>query len=241
MGVLVECCLNGARRPGEHERLPVTAGQLAGAARAAVSAGARALHMHPRDGDGFETLVSTWCDAAVGAVRSACPGVPVGVTTGAWIEPDLERRLAAIRSWHVLPDFCSLNLSEAGWERVAAALIERRIGIEAGLGSAQDAERAFSGGIEWTRVLIEPGDEEPDAALARASAIDDILDAGKALWPRLHHGSEMATWHVIRQGLERGWDVRVGLEDVLQMPDGRLARDNAELVAAVIAMAEGAT
>ena len=71
MAVLVECCLNGSRRPGEHNRLPVTAGQLAGEARAAVDAGAGALHMHPRDGDGFETLAGTWCDAAVSAVRSA--------------------------------------------------------------------------------------------------------------------------------------------------------------------------
>ncbi len=238
--MLVTCCLNGTRRPGEHNRLPVTAGQLAGAARAAVDAGAGALHMHPRDGDGFETLAGTWCDAAVGALRSACPGVPVGLSTGAWIDPDLDGRLAAIRSWHVLPDFCSLNLSEDGWDRVAAALLNTGIGIEAGLASVEDAENAFTGDIEWARVLVEPEDEEPDAALAKASAIDDVLDAGKALWPRLHHGTGMATWHVIRQGLERGWDVRVGLEDVLQLPDGRPARDNAELVSAVIAMAEGA-
>jgi uncharacterized protein (DUF849 family) len=28
----------------------------------------------------------------------------------------------------------------------------------------------------------------------------------------------------------RGYDVRIGLEDTLVMPDGRVAKDNAELV-----------
>ena len=36
--------------------------------------------------------------------------------------------------------------------------------------------------------------------------------------------------------LARGRDVRVGLEDVLTLPDGRLARDNAELVATAVVL-----
>jgi uncharacterized protein (DUF849 family) len=34
-------------------------------------------------------------------------------------------------------------------------------------------------------------------------------------------------------------DVRVGLEDVLVLPDGRVAEDNAELVAAAVALVGG--
>lgn len=237
--MLIKCCLNGARRPIEHEHLPLTAGQLAGAARAAVAAGAGALHMHPRDGDGFETLAPTWSDAAVGAVRSACPGIPVGVSTGAWIEPDIERRVQLIGRWRVLPDFASVNLSEEGWDAVVGALRELGVGVEAGLKTPDDAELALTAGVDWTRVLVEPLAAGPEVALETARAVDDVLDAGKALWPRLHHGYGAATWHVIRQALERGWDVRVGLEDVLTLPDGTPARDNADLVAAVVAMAEG--
>jgi uncharacterized protein (DUF849 family) len=39
---------------------------------------------------------------------------------------------------------------------------------------------------------------------------------------------------VIRQGLRLGHDVRVGLEDVLTLPDGTTARGNADLVAAAV-------
>jgi hypothetical protein len=39
------------------------------------------------------------------------------------------------------------------------------------------------------------------------------------------------TWQVIAAGAQAGHDVRVGLEDVLVLPDGQTAADNAELVA----------
>jgi uncharacterized protein (DUF849 family) len=47
----------------------------------------------------------------------------------------------------------------------------------------------------------------------------------------------MATWEVIERAVERDRDVRVGLEDTLVLPDGRPARDNADLVGAVVAIA----
>ena len=43
------------------------------------------MHLHPRGEDGRERLDVV--DAVVVQVRDAC-GVPVGVSTGAWIEPD---------------------------------------------------------------------------------------------------------------------------------------------------------
>lgn len=71
--------------------------------------------------------------AVLAAVRQACPGVPVGVTTGAWIEPDPSRRLELVRSWTVLPDFASVNFSENGAVRLCEELLRRGIGIEPGL------------------------------------------------------------------------------------------------------------
>jgi uncharacterized protein (DUF849 family) len=45
-------------------------------------------------------------------------------------------------------------------------------------------------------------------------------------------GSHLSGWAA-------GIDVRVGLEDVLVLPDGRTAADNAELVAAAVALISG--
>jgi uncharacterized protein (DUF849 family) len=97
--------------------------KLARDAAACVAAGADAIHMHPRDAEGRETLEAAVVDDVAARVRDAC-GVPVGVSTGAWIEPDLERRLDLIRAWSA-PDYASVNLSEAGSERVMQALVRR--------------------------------------------------------------------------------------------------------------------
>jgi uncharacterized protein (DUF849 family) len=40
--------------------------------------------------------------------------------------------------------------------------------------------------------------------------------------------------------MPRLYDVRVGLEDTLVLPDGRTARDNGELIAAAVSMASAA-
>jgi uncharacterized protein (DUF849 family) len=72
--------------------------------------------------------------------------------------------------------------------------------------------------------------------VALAAQIDQVLDWHVTDRPRLYHGHGRATWAVIERALGRGGDVRIGLEDTLVLADGRLARDNAELVAAAVAM-----
>lgn len=84
----MKACLNGGRRRAEHAAVPLTAEELAQDAAAAVAAGAAALHIHARGTDGAETLDAADCGAAISAIRAACPGVPVGVSTGAWMAPD---------------------------------------------------------------------------------------------------------------------------------------------------------
>ena len=159
--MLVKACLNGARSASEHPALPVTAAELAQEASEAVAAGAGALHVHPRDDGGAETLDARHMGAAVTAIRAACPGVPVGVSTGLWIAgDDPERRLAQIDGWAQAerPDFASVNLSEEGAGEVAAALRAVGVGVEAGLWSEENAELVADGALggELVRILIEP-------------------------------------------------------------------------------------
>src|SRR5690242_889042 len=128
---MLQAALNGARSKRDHPAVPVTPEELVRDAAACARAGAGAIHLHPRDPAGRETLDPFLVDAVVNGVRAAC-GVPVGVSTGAWIEPDLDRRLDLIRAWRA-PDFASVNLSEEGAGQVMEALIEAGVGIEAGI------------------------------------------------------------------------------------------------------------
>jgi uncharacterized protein (DUF849 family) len=232
--MLIKACLNGSRAPGEHPALPLTPAHLADAARAAVAAGAGALHIHPRRAVGSQSFDAAAVAAAVAAVRAACPGMPVGGTTIAWVEPDPARRLALVQAWTIGPDFVSVNFSEAGTEQLCAALLASGIGIEPGLSNADDARLLIASGLagRCVRLLIEPDEPETAAALATVRAIEALLDGAGIQTPRLLHGGEDTAWPLIDEARRCGYDTRIGLEDTLRLPDGRTARDNAELVAA---------
>ncbi len=238
--MLIQACVNGSRPAGEHPRLPVTPEQIAREAVSLQRAGAACLHVHPRRVDGTELLAGADVAAVLQAVREACPGIPVGVTTAAWIEPDLLRRLSNVDAWYVLPDFASVNLSEEGALTIVDMLNERGVGVEAGVWNVDDARVLLDNGLDdaCARVLVEVEAEyDPDDAVRLAAAIDFVLDDGLSQAPRLHHGGGLATWSVLAAAIDKGHDVRIGLEDTLVLGNGRSAIDNAELVTAVGAMA----
>jgi uncharacterized protein (DUF849 family) len=240
--MLIKVCLNGGTTREEHPRVPRTPAELADQAREAVTAGAGAVHLHPRDPSGAETLAPADVLAAVQAVRAAVPNTPVGVTTGIWAAGgDPGQRLALVSRWtgQDRPDFASVNLSEPGAEPLAAQLAELGIAVEAGVWTADDAERlaASDFGAAVLRILIEPQDRDPDAATRTAAAAEQALDRRGLRAPRLHHGYGIATWHVIGAALKLGRDIRVGLEDTTVLPDGRQAAGNGDLVTAAVRLA----
>jgi uncharacterized protein (DUF849 family) len=242
MPILVKCCLNGGTRREEHPAVPLTPSELAAEARAAVEAGAGAVHLHPRDLGGAETLDAAPLDAAVVAVRDACPGAPVGVTTGVWAAGgSAEARRAAVAGWTSRPDFASVNFSEPEPESLCELLLEGGIGVEAGIWSVDDAERLARSGLaqRCVRVLVEPQERETADALANADAIRVRLARAGIDRPLLQHGYGPAAWEVLRAAVRDGLDVRIGLEDAVVLPDGRTASGNAELVAAAIAIVDG--
>jgi uncharacterized protein (DUF849 family) len=230
--VLLQAALNGPFAKDVHPTLPVSAEELARDAAACVAAGARAIHLHPRDTDGRERLEAEVVDAVVVAVRDAC-GVAVGVSTGAWIEPDLERRIELVRAWRE-PDYTSVNLSEDGAADVMRAALDAGVGIEAGVWSVEDAERLAATGLgnRVTRILVEPWGGQ--GTVERVGAIHAALDRLGLTVPRLQHGDAEGTWILLPDALQRGFDTRVGFEDTLDLPDGQRAESNQALIRAAI-------
>lgn len=237
--MLLKVCLNGGRGADEHPSVPITPDQLADEARRSVEAGADAVHLHPRDGSGAETLAAAEIGATIRGVRDAC-GAPVGVSTGAWIEADPERRSALVRGWESLPsderpDFASVNLFEKGWREVCVALFDAGIGVEAGLWSPDDARRLVEAGLadRCLRILLEPVRERTtDEALAASREMNRVLDEAGVRTSRLLHGKDATAWPVLRRAATEGLGMRIGFEDTLTLPDGEPAHDNAQLVAA---------
>jgi uncharacterized protein (DUF849 family) len=232
---MLHAALNGTRTRAEHRAIPITPSEQATEARASVAAGAAAIHVHVRDGHGNESLDPAPVANTIEAIRAACRDVPVGIGTGAWIIPDLGRRLALIRSWHTVPDFVSVNLHEAGAAEVIELLLARGIGVEAGIWNAPAAVSLVESGLAGLclRILLEPA-EASCSARANLLQIESVLR--DVATPRLLHGLGHCAWHLIELATRRGYDTRIGFEDTLRLPDGSVAGSNAELVRAARAI-----
>jgi uncharacterized protein (DUF849 family) len=229
----MKACLNGSRTRTEHPAVPSTPAELAADAIAVRQAGAFAVHVHARDSSGEQTLSARACDAAVTAIRAAVPRLPVGLSTAEAIDPDPFARAAAVRAWRRPPDFISVNLSELGWQGIMRAAVHAGIGIEAGLATQADAQEFARSPFvhQVVRALVEV-----DGGAEDAHAIAELIPAGI---PQLWHGYDERTWEVLAAAAAAGVDTRVGLEDVLVLPDGRPAAGNAQLVAAAVALTSG--
>lgn len=236
---VLQAALNGPLTKDDHSAVPVTADELARDAAACVAAGARSVHVHPRDATGAERAEGFVVDAVVRTVRAACE-TEISVTTGAWIQPDLDRRLELIRGWRG-PDCATVNMSEDGSVAVMEALLDAGVAIEAGVWSVADVELLARSGLvdRVRRVLVEPVDLQESEAVAFVDEIHRALDELGARAPRLQHGDGEATWVLIRDAVDRGLDTRVGLEDTFFAPDGRRVAGNAELVAEARALGAG--
>ena len=183
---MLKACLNGPRDPAVHPALPIRPEELAADAAECVAAGAEAIHLHPRGPDGRETFEAEVVDAVVEQAAKAC-GVPVGVATGAWVEPEPERRAALVAAW-TAPAFASVNLSEDGAAAVMRALLDAGIGIEAGVWTVEEADALAATGLadRLLRVLVEPMDGDGATAAQHAREIDERLDQHGIGAPRVH-------------------------------------------------------
>lgn len=231
--------LNGGRSPADHPAMPVSPMQLAAAAAEAVRAGAGAVHFHVRGADGRESLAVADVAAAVTEVRRI--GVPFGVSTGAWIISDPARRLAAVRDWTVLPDFVSINFDEEGAAELASFFLGRRVTLEAGVANPFAAEQLVRSGLEnrCLRIMLEPREPMVAEAMATVARTEAVLDAAAVRPPRLLHGVNATAWPLVDAAGARGYATRIGFEDTLTLPDGKVAGGNAELVRAALARLAG--
>lgn len=233
---MLQACLNGARTRQDHPRVPLSAEELALDAEQVVAAGAAELHVHPRDAKGIETLAPGDIAAAVQAIRARVPGVPVGLSTREGIRTDRSRGFDALRAWSVLPDYVSVNLSEADAPEIITLMMEKGIGVEAGLATAADARRfvRLSTAKEALRILVEIDfEKDVEGALRLADVIMFILEESSVDLPILLHGYDETMWPLYRRSLELGVDARLGLEDGVTLPDGSLAADNSDIIRAI--------
>lgn len=229
--IFLQAALNGDRIHPAAPRNPLA---IAEAARAAVDAGAQSVHVHAFDEAGRETLEGAACARVLRAIRALCPETPISLTTSATIVSDPGERFRIVAAWEEMPELVTVNQGERGIVELCELLLSRRVGIEAGLLSREDARAFVHSGlaVRCVRVLIEPLDGDPEVAVQHAAEMEEIVTSAGITLAQVHHGYDMACWEVNRRALERGHGIRTGLEDITALPDGTPARDNADLVVA---------
>lgn len=238
----IVACLNGDRRPGAHPALPVSVDQLVTDAHSVVAAGATAVHIHPRDVGGAESLEPQAVAALMERMRADGPDVPVSLTTSLSAESDPWRRYDLVQRWAspALPDSVTVNLHEAGSVDLIHLLGDRRVAVEAGVWTVDAARILVATKVRVAAVLVEPTQVSVEDAQRNTAAIMTVLDRGKVGVPRMLHGADATAWPMLSQALEEGLDIRIGLEDTMRLPDGTEAHDNAALVEHAVALASAA-
>src|SRR5450755_1068870 len=200
---MLQACLNGDRDKSFQAATPVTPREVAADARAVVAAGAEQLHIYQRDAEGRESLHPDDTAAALDAIRASVPGIPVGVSTGWWIAPGGRARQQHIRAWQVKPDYVSINLIEEDAGEVIDLVLEKGIGVEAGLWSAADAGKfvAHPNPRSCLRLRLEINEQYFLAGAEAVRQITEILDRADIRMPRLLHVAEHTMWPFYRETL----------------------------------------
>jgi len=266
--VVVTCALTGVLTDPAQHNVPVTPEQMAREARAACDAGASVVHVHFRQQDAGKGHLPSW-DPGIAleiaqAIRDACPGVIFNQSTGV-VGPDISGPLACMRA--IRPEIAAANAgslnylkvrSDGRWawppmlfdnpvEKVAAFLEVMRE-----TGALPEFECFDVGIVRSVGMFMRAGLYRGHADLNFVMGVDSGMPADPALLPILVGLlPDAATWQVTAIGREHVWplhqrtaelggNLRTGLEDTFYLPDGRKARSNGELIAAIVALARAA-
>ncbi|MBK1685987.1 BKACE family enzyme [Rubrivivax gelatinosus] len=258
---ILTCALTGVLTNPDQHPVPVTPEQMAREARAAFDAGASVMHVHLRDqapGRGFMPSWDPEVAAAVcDAIRAACPGVILNLTTGV-LGPDIAGPAACIR--RVRPEIAACNagslnylkLREDGrwaWPPMVfdnpVDKIERFIAVMRECGTHPEFECFDVGIVRSVGLFAKAGlvDGTPELNFVMGVASGMPCDAALlallpgyappgAVWQATLIG-RAEIWPVHQQAADLGGMLRTGLEDTFYLPDGRRARGNGELIEAL--------
>jgi uncharacterized protein (DUF849 family) len=116
---ILTCALTGVLTDPRQYPVPVTPEQMAAQARDAFNAGASVMHVHLRRQEAGMGHLPSWdpdiAEAIVGAIRTACPGVVINLTTGV-VGPDISGPAACIR--RVRPEIAACNAGSLNYLKI---------------------------------------------------------------------------------------------------------------------------
>lgn len=263
--VVVTCALTGVLTDPSRFPVPVTPEQMAQSAREAYDAGASVMHVHFRSQEeGLGHLPSWDPDVAAAicdAIRDACPGVLLNLTTGV-IGDDISGPVACLE--RVKPEMAAMNAGSLNYLRARSngqwawppMLFDNPVEkIEAFLRVMEqhsilpECECFDTGIIRSVEMFRKVGLLKDPLDLSLVMGVASGMPAKPEWLPLLiEEIPEGATWQVIgigrtevwdlhRKAAELGGNLRTGVEDTFYLPNGEKVRSNGELIEHLVSIA----
>ena len=268
---ILTCALTGVLTTPKQHPVPVTPAQMAAEARDAFNAGASIMHIHMRNQEeGFGHMPSWDPDVAesiVNAIREACPGVIINLTTGV-VGKDISGPLACIR--RIKPEIAACNagslnylkLKEDGswaWPPMVfdnpVAKVQQFLDVMEEAGTHPEFECFDVGIIRSVTMYLKNGMLKPEMGRSEYNLVMGVASgmpcdadllallpkymAQDSVWQATLIG-RAEIWPVHQKTADLGGMLRTGLEDTFYLPGGERAKGNGELIAALAACAQRA-
>ncbi|MEY4268750.1 MAG: hypothetical protein RIS90_3285 [Pseudomonadota bacterium] len=268
---ILTCALTGVLTDPRQHPVPVTPAEMAQQAREAFDAGAVIMHVHVRQQAPGLGHLPSWepevMASVVDAIRAACPGVIINLTTGV-VGPDVAGPLACIE--RVRPEIAACNAGSLNYLKLRddgqwawppmvfdnpVAKVQQFLTAMAACGTHPEFECFDVGIVRSVGMYLKagmltgtPGRAEYNLVMGVASGMPcdaDLLAllprwmAPDSVWQATLIG-RAEIWPVHQRAAELGGMLRTGLEDTFYLPDGSRARGNGDLVTALAACAQRA-
>ncbi len=261
---ILTCALTGVLTNPQQHPVPVTPAQMAAEARDAFHAGAAIMHVHLRRQEQGMGHLPCWdpevAESVVNAIRDACPGVIINLTTGV-VGPDIAGPLACIR--RVRPEIAACNAGSLNYLKLKddgqwawppmvfdnpVAKVQQFLDVMGECQVHPEFECFDVGIVRSVGMYLKAGMLKPELGRAQYNLVMGVAsgmpcDADLlALLPRwLAPGSVWQTtligraeiWPVHQKTAELGGMLRTGLEDTFYLPNGERATGNGELITAL--------
>ncbi len=242
--VIIISAPNGARRStDDHPALPITPDELATCAESLVEEGVSVLHLHVRDKRQQHTIDADRYRAAMTAVRERVgDALVLQVTSEAVGIYTRDEQMAMVRS--LRPQAVSLALRELcpddKAELEAAAffswLMKEAIWPQYILYSAAEVQRfdalrrrgVFTEERPFCLLVLGRYSASLEGQVSELEAMLAAADCSEFPWAVCCFGQQEQA--AMLAATAAGGHVRVGFENNLHLPDGSIARDNAQLV-----------
>lgn len=262
--VVIACAISGSLANREQcPAIPYAPAEYAAEARRIVDAGGVHLHIHARRPDGSPSYEIEDFRAIHDAIRAEVGEAAILNFSTGTVGVSVEKRLAYLRA--VRPEVAAVNMGSMNYAKYSASrrefvfemvfanpfseilqLLETIYELEIkpehecfDLGHVSSLAPllemgALRGRLHVDFVMGVLGGAAPTAR--NLAAMVDNLPPGDHHWGVI--GIARPQWRMIAAALALGGSVRVGLEDNLYLPDGRMAGSNGELVETARTMVE---